>query len=152
MLKYWRFSDQYWCLSNFGQTYPIIIHSKLPIINLYSGVQAKLYKCLIKFAFGQTLCLSTSVSLFQVLNLAALLCTISSILCLVDGEILPWTCNMFRWLHLAWLIINFCQEIRIAQKAGPANVLPKTITLTRHKTTCIKDTVQNTKQSNTSKK
>ena len=42
-------------------------------------------------------------------------------------QILPLTYNMFPWLHLLWLIIiNYCQEIRVAQKAGPANVLHKT--------------------------
>ena len=70
-------------------------------------------------------------------NLAALLWTISSLetLCLADGDhtgvfknrSYHWHNNMFPWLHLLWLIvINFCRDIRIAQKAGLANMLPKT--------------------------
>ena len=69
-----RTSDIFQPISVFVQAFSslvghniLTVGKKLPIINLYSDVPANFYKCLIKYAFGQTLCPSISVSLFQAL-------------------------------------------------------------------------------------
>jgi len=54
----------------------------------------------------------------------------------------------------AFTVTHYYQEIRVVQKAGPANVLPKTATHTKYKTTACKGyntgKYKNTKLSNIS--